>query len=144
MSDVSTNTVEAPGAVLTYDVRQPQAPSGHRPLFILGSPMAASGFEQLRGNHEVDLARHRRKRQHGLFARQRCTLRRHDLDVIGRRTRALRYAGIDVRCTGKPQRSAALVSQPARTPPPSPPSAPMSTEIGRGALMPPPPAHAAG
>lgn len=47
MTHVSTQTVEAPGAVLTYDVRRPETPSGHRPLFVLGSPMAASGFEQL-------------------------------------------------------------------------------------------------
>jgi pimeloyl-ACP methyl ester carboxylesterase len=50
MSDVSTQTLEVPGAVLTYDVRRPEAPGGHRPLFILGSPMAASGFEQLVGH----------------------------------------------------------------------------------------------
>ena len=50
MADVSTRTLEVPGAVLTYDVRQPAARSGHRPLFILGSPMAASGFDQLVGH----------------------------------------------------------------------------------------------
>jgi pimeloyl-ACP methyl ester carboxylesterase len=33
--------------VLTYDVREPLEPGGHRPLFIFGSPMGASGFEQL-------------------------------------------------------------------------------------------------
>ena len=42
-----THTVEAPGAVLTYDVHEPKAPSVHRPLFIFGSPMGASGFAQL-------------------------------------------------------------------------------------------------
>ena len=44
-----THTLDVPGAVLTYDVREPrtQAPSEHRPLFIFGSPMAASGFAQL-------------------------------------------------------------------------------------------------
>ncbi|MGH3353413.1 MAG: alpha/beta fold hydrolase [Nocardioides sp.] len=47
MTKVSTATVEAPGAVLTYDVREPETPSEHRPLFVFGSPMAASGFEQL-------------------------------------------------------------------------------------------------
>ncbi|MFE6511302.1 alpha/beta fold hydrolase [Nocardioides sp. NPDC057767] len=47
MTKVTTGTVEAPGAVLTYDVREPDTPSKHRPLFIFGSPMAASGFEQL-------------------------------------------------------------------------------------------------
>lgn len=50
MTDVSTHTLEVPGAVLTYDVRRPEGPSEHRPLFILGSPMAASGFEQLVGH----------------------------------------------------------------------------------------------
>ncbi|MFI5626679.1 alpha/beta fold hydrolase [Nocardioides sp. NPDC051685] len=47
MTKVSTATVESPGAVLTYDVHEPEAPSEHRPLFVFGSPMAASGFEQL-------------------------------------------------------------------------------------------------
>jgi pimeloyl-ACP methyl ester carboxylesterase len=47
MTKVVTGTVEAPGAVLTYDVREPETPSEHRPLFVFGSPMAASGFEQL-------------------------------------------------------------------------------------------------
>jgi pimeloyl-ACP methyl ester carboxylesterase len=50
MTKVITGTVEVPGAVLTYDVRAPEAPSEHRPLFIFGSPMAASGFEQLVGH----------------------------------------------------------------------------------------------
>ena len=47
MTKVITGTVEVPGAVLTYDVREPETPSEHRPVFIFGSPMAASGFEQL-------------------------------------------------------------------------------------------------
>lgn len=47
MTEPITRTVEAPGAVLTYDVREPETPSDHRPLFIFGSPMGASGFEQL-------------------------------------------------------------------------------------------------
>ena len=47
MTDPITSTVEAPGALLTYDVREPETPGGHRPLFIFGSPMGASGFEQL-------------------------------------------------------------------------------------------------
>jgi pimeloyl-ACP methyl ester carboxylesterase len=50
MTKVTTGTVEAPGAVLTYDVREPETPSDHRPLFVFGSPMAASGFEQLIGH----------------------------------------------------------------------------------------------
>ncbi|NGN93958.1 alpha/beta hydrolase [Nocardioides sp. KC13] len=47
MTKVTTGTIEAPGAVLTYDVHEPETPSEHRPLFVFGSPMAASGFEQL-------------------------------------------------------------------------------------------------
>ena len=47
MSQTATQTVEGRGAVLAYDVRQPGTPDGHRPLFVLGSPMAASGFGQL-------------------------------------------------------------------------------------------------
>ncbi|MFE6647687.1 alpha/beta fold hydrolase [Nocardioides sp. NPDC057772] len=47
MTKVTTSTVEAPGAVLTYDVHEPETSSEHRPLFVFGSPMAASGFEQL-------------------------------------------------------------------------------------------------
>jgi pimeloyl-ACP methyl ester carboxylesterase len=47
MTKPITHTVHAPDAVLTYDVRAPEAPSVHRPLFIFGSPMGASGFEQL-------------------------------------------------------------------------------------------------
>ncbi|HEX6326250.1 MAG TPA: alpha/beta fold hydrolase, partial [Jiangellaceae bacterium] len=47
MTEPITHTVEAPSAVLTYDIREPETPSKHRPLFIFGSPMGASGFEQL-------------------------------------------------------------------------------------------------
>jgi pimeloyl-ACP methyl ester carboxylesterase len=47
MSKVTTGTVDVPGAVLTYDVRESETPSEHRPVFIFGSPMAASDFEQL-------------------------------------------------------------------------------------------------
>jgi pimeloyl-ACP methyl ester carboxylesterase len=47
MTEPITHTVEAPGAVLTYDVREAETPGEHRPLFIFGSPMGASGFEQL-------------------------------------------------------------------------------------------------
>ena len=47
MTEPTTHTVAVPGAVLTYDVREPASPSDHRPLFVFGSPMAASGFSQL-------------------------------------------------------------------------------------------------
>jgi pimeloyl-ACP methyl ester carboxylesterase len=50
MTKVITGTVEVPGAVLTYDVHEPEQASEHRPLFIFGSPMAASGFAQLVGH----------------------------------------------------------------------------------------------
>jgi pimeloyl-ACP methyl ester carboxylesterase len=36
--------------MLTYDIREPDQSDGHRPLFIFGSPMGASGFEQLVGH----------------------------------------------------------------------------------------------
>ena len=47
MTEPTTYTLEAPGAVLTYDIRQPSPPSLHPPLFVFGSPMAASGFAEL-------------------------------------------------------------------------------------------------
>jgi pimeloyl-ACP methyl ester carboxylesterase len=50
MSEPTSHTVEAPGAVLTYDVRQPDTPSDRPALFIFGSPMGASGFTQLVGH----------------------------------------------------------------------------------------------
>ena len=50
MTKLTTHTLDVPGATLTYDVRQPDTPSEERPLFIFGSPMGASGFEQLVGH----------------------------------------------------------------------------------------------
>lgn len=49
MSETKTYTVEAPGAVITYDVRQPEtAAGGDQPaLMLIGSPMDASGFVSL-------------------------------------------------------------------------------------------------
>ena len=47
MSEPTTHAIDVPGAVLAYDVREPATPSEHRPLFVFGSPMAASGFSQL-------------------------------------------------------------------------------------------------
>ena len=47
MPKTETHTLDVPGAVLTYDVHEPSRPGDHPPLFIFGSPMAASGFEQL-------------------------------------------------------------------------------------------------
>ena len=50
MTEPDTHTLDVPGATLTYDVRRPDEASDHRPLFIFGSPMGASGFEQLVGH----------------------------------------------------------------------------------------------
>ena len=51
MTDPITRTIEVPGgAVLAYDVHEPATPGNHRPLFIFGSPMGASGFQQLVGH----------------------------------------------------------------------------------------------
>ena len=47
---VTTHRIDVADATLTYDVRAPEAPSGKRPLFVFGSPMGASGFEQLVGH----------------------------------------------------------------------------------------------
>src|SRR5919202_1245209 len=50
VTKLTTHTLEVPGASLTYDVHAPDSPSNERPLFIFGSPMGASGFEQLVGH----------------------------------------------------------------------------------------------
>ena len=50
MTEATTHTLDVPGATLTYDVHVPDAPSDERPLFIFGSPMGATGFEQLVGD----------------------------------------------------------------------------------------------
>lgn len=50
MPELTTHTVDVDGATLTYDVHVPDGPSDERPLFIFGSPMGASGFEQLVGH----------------------------------------------------------------------------------------------
>src|SRR5919197_3249988 len=50
MAKPTTNTIEVPGATLTYDIYDPDTRSNRRPLFIFGSPMGASGFEQLVGH----------------------------------------------------------------------------------------------
>ena len=49
MTEPTTHTLEAPGAVLTYDVRS--ADSGTAPvLLMIGSPMGAGGFATLAGH----------------------------------------------------------------------------------------------
>ena len=50
MTEPTTHTLDVPGATLAYDVHEPDTPSDKRPLFIFGSPMGASGFEQLVGH----------------------------------------------------------------------------------------------
>ena len=52
MTEPTTYTLEAPGALLTYDVRCNDA-SREPPLFIIGSPMGASGFGTL-ASHFTD------------------------------------------------------------------------------------------
>lgn len=52
MTEPTSHTLEAPGAVLTYDIRRNDA-SSKPALFIIGSPMGASGFVTL-ANHFTD------------------------------------------------------------------------------------------
>jgi hypothetical protein len=47
--DMTTQTLEVPGAVLTYDVR-PVESSKDPTLLLIGSPMGASGFRTLAGH----------------------------------------------------------------------------------------------
>ncbi len=49
MTDPKTDTLEVPGAVLTYDVRQNDT-STEPALLIIGSPMGAQGFTTLAGH----------------------------------------------------------------------------------------------
>jgi pimeloyl-ACP methyl ester carboxylesterase len=51
MTDTTTQTLDAPGATLTYDVRR-NAASTRPTLMIIGSPMGASGFPTLAGHFE--------------------------------------------------------------------------------------------
>ena len=48
MTDLKTHTIEAPGATITYDVRQAET-SGAPVLLLIGSPMGADGFATLAG-----------------------------------------------------------------------------------------------
>ncbi|MEV0585755.1 alpha/beta hydrolase [Nonomuraea sp. NPDC050310] len=52
MSEPKTYTLDVPGAVLTYDVREPVTPSDRPTLLLIGSPMDASGFTTLAGLFE--------------------------------------------------------------------------------------------
>ena len=49
MTEVRTYTLDVPGAVLQYDVRE-SAESAEPPLLMIGSPMDASGFTALAGH----------------------------------------------------------------------------------------------
>jgi pimeloyl-ACP methyl ester carboxylesterase len=46
---ISTHTIAAPGAVITYDVRE-GAPTSAPPLLLIGLPMGAAGFGTLAGH----------------------------------------------------------------------------------------------
>ncbi|MEA2623842.1 MAG: hypothetical protein QOH61_2752, partial [Chloroflexota bacterium] len=49
MTEPTTRTLDVPGATLTYDVR-PGGPADAPALFVIGSPMGASGFGTLAGH----------------------------------------------------------------------------------------------
>jgi pimeloyl-ACP methyl ester carboxylesterase len=44
MSEAKTRTMQLPGAVIAYDVREAESESGEPVLLMIGSPMDASGF----------------------------------------------------------------------------------------------------
>jgi pimeloyl-ACP methyl ester carboxylesterase len=48
-AEATAHTLEVPGAVLAYDVR-PGSSTAEPPLFLIGSPMGASGFGTLAGH----------------------------------------------------------------------------------------------
>ncbi|MFI2489340.1 alpha/beta fold hydrolase [Promicromonospora kroppenstedtii] len=47
MTEKKTHTLDVPGAVLTYDVREAAAPSDEPTLLMIGLPMGAEGFTTL-------------------------------------------------------------------------------------------------
>jgi pimeloyl-ACP methyl ester carboxylesterase len=49
ITQATTRTLEVPGATLTYDIRPGSGTRGEPPLFLMGSPMGASGFGTLAG-----------------------------------------------------------------------------------------------
>jgi len=49
MTEPKTQTLELPGATLTYDVREAESDSTEPVLLMIGSPMDASGFRTLAG-----------------------------------------------------------------------------------------------
>src|SRR6188472_2515323 len=52
VTEAATRTLEAPGATITYDVRQ-GGDDSQPPLMLIGSPMGAAGFATL-ANHFPD------------------------------------------------------------------------------------------
>ena len=50
MTEPKTQTLELPGATLTYDVREAASESTEPVLLMIGSPMDASGFTTLAGH----------------------------------------------------------------------------------------------
>src|ERR1700759_4067251 len=50
MTEPKTHTLDVPGAVLHYDVREPSRASTEPVLLIIGSPMGADGFATLTGH----------------------------------------------------------------------------------------------
>jgi pimeloyl-ACP methyl ester carboxylesterase len=50
MTEPNTQTLELPGATLTYEVREAQSESTEPVLLMIGSPMDASGFTTLAGH----------------------------------------------------------------------------------------------
>jgi pimeloyl-ACP methyl ester carboxylesterase len=50
MTEPKTHTLDAPGATITYDVREPGSASGEPVLLVIGAPMGASGFAALVGH----------------------------------------------------------------------------------------------
>ena len=50
MTEPKTHTLDVPGAVLHYDVRDPSQASTEPVLLIIGSPMGADGFTTLAGH----------------------------------------------------------------------------------------------
>jgi pimeloyl-ACP methyl ester carboxylesterase len=47
MTEPKSHTLEVPGAILTYDIRDPETDGGEPILLMIGSPMDASGFDTL-------------------------------------------------------------------------------------------------
>jgi pimeloyl-ACP methyl ester carboxylesterase len=53
MPDATTHHLDTDGATIVYDVREPETPSAHRPLVMIGQPMTAEGFTTL-ASHFTD------------------------------------------------------------------------------------------